>query len=85
MLKRIDAAIVAGETLGVADATHAIKGAALGIGARQLAARCAIVDDAAAAGQSERLHSAVADLHKCFEETAVQVNEYSARKLRASR
>ena len=85
MLKRIDAAIVTGETLRVADATHAIKGAALGIGARQLAARCAIVDDAAVAGQSERLHSAVADLHKCFEETAVQVNEYSARKLRASR
>ncbi len=85
MLKRIDAAIVAGKTLGVADATHAIKGAALGIGARQLAARCAIVDDAAAAGQSERLHSAVADLHKCFEQTAAQVNEYSARKLRASR
>ena len=85
MLKRIETAIASGQIALVTDATHAIKGAALGIGAQQLAARCAAVDEAAGLGQIAKLQGAVAELRQCFDNTTAQLNDYMGKKRSVSR
>jgi HPt (histidine-containing phosphotransfer) domain-containing protein len=55
MLKRLDLAVANARMADVPDITHAIKGAALGIGAQQLAARCIDIDHAASKHDDARL------------------------------
>lgn len=85
LLKRLDAVVENTRMGDVPDITHAMKGAALGIGAQQLAARCIDIDHAAAQGDSVRLRTLAADLRKCFDATAAQLDSYSQDKLRALR
>ncbi len=73
MLNRLRELGASGGMTGVADVTHAIKGAALGIGAPQLAARCDEVDRAAAAGDKGRVTTLAAELRRCYEATAAQL------------
>ncbi len=84
LLQRLDEAIAKGETAAIRDVTHAIKGAALSIGAQQLGARCASIDDAAAGRQFPQLKNQAADLRACYESTAAQISAYAMRKHRVS-
>jgi len=85
MLKRLDLAVTNARMADVPDITHAIKGAALGIGAQQLAARCIDIDGAASKHDDARLRVLAADLRKCFDATKVQLDSYRQDKHRVSR
>ncbi len=85
MLQRLDSAVSSGQLMLVGDLTHAIKGAAVGIGAQQLAARCNELDHAASGGQSARVRSLVTDLRRSYESTAAQLSNYKMEKNQASR
>jgi CheY-like chemotaxis protein/HPt (histidine-containing phosphotransfer) domain-containing protein len=85
MLKRLDATILSGQAAAVGDITHAITGASLGIGAAQLAARCADVDRAANAGDKDRLATLSAELRRCFDATAAQLKSLTPGEHRATR
>jgi two-component system sensor histidine kinase RpfC len=69
LLGRLDAAVAANQTVTVTDITHAIKGAAVGIGAQQLAARCGEVDHFAVGVENDGLQASLVDLRKCFSAT----------------
>jgi HPt (histidine-containing phosphotransfer) domain-containing protein len=84
LLKRLDAAIAAGRMTEVPELTHAIKGAALGIGAQQLAARCSDVDQMAALGDIGRIRGLVAELRKCYDATAAHLRSYGEERYRVS-
>lgn len=84
LLTRLEDVATNGRFADVPDVTHAIKGAALGIGAQQLGARCADIDQAAAQGDLTRVQSLVGELRKCFVATASQLRSYSQDKQRAS-
>lgn len=85
MLNRLDLTIASGKVVAIADITHAIIGASVGIGAAQLAARCSELDRAVNAGDSNRLTVFAAELRRCFEETAAQLASYPPREGRAMR
>lgn len=68
----------------VADVTHAIKGAALGIGATRLAALCAEMDKHAASGREEAALQVLARMKRCFEETSARLSLVTARTSRAA-
>jgi CheY-like chemotaxis protein/HPt (histidine-containing phosphotransfer) domain-containing protein len=55
----------------IPDITHAIKGAALGIGAARLAAISIELEDHAIAGRQEASQMALVRLQRCFTETSV--------------
>ena len=80
LLKRLDAAIVQEQRSALADITHAIRGAALGIGAHQLAARCESIEQAAPSAQLNQLQSLVADMRRCFNATSAQLATYTPSK-----
>ena len=80
LLKRLDTAIANEQRIAITDVTHAIKGAALGIGAQQLAACCAGIDEAATSGQFGRLRVLAAEMHRCFDATSAKLSDYTARK-----
>jgi two-component system sensor histidine kinase RpfC len=85
MLNRLREFGAEGVMSGVPDITHAIKGAALGIGAQQLAARCDEVDRAAAAGDKSRVTTLIAELRRCYDATAAQLLAHRPGEHRASR
>lgn len=84
MLTRMDATIASGKVVAVTDITHAIKGASVGIGAVQLAARCSEIDRAANAGDRSRLTLHAAELRRCFEATSAQLNSFPPGESRAT-
>ncbi len=84
MLRRLDAAVSGSRIADVPDVTHAIRGAALGIGAQQLAVRCVDIDQAAAQGDNARLRTLVIELRKCFDATSAQLDSYRQERHRAS-
>lgn len=84
LLKRLDAAIEAEQRSALADITHAIRGAALGIGAQQLAARCENIEQAAASAHLSQLHTLAAEMRRCFNATSAQLSTYTANKVGAS-
>jgi HPt (histidine-containing phosphotransfer) domain-containing protein len=63
---------------------HTLKGAAVGIGAQQLAARCIEFDAAVSAGQTGQLTGQVAELRRTFSATLIQLNNYTTQKHRVS-
>ena len=67
-----------GELAFVGDVTHAMKGAALGIGAARFATYCVELEQLAASGQIEASRSAVNKLRACYEETSAQLRQYLA-------
>jgi len=80
LLVRLDTAVAAGQRATIADIAHAIRGAALGIGAQQLAAQCCGIEEAASNGHMGQLQQLAADMHRCFDATAVQLNSYTTKK-----
>ena len=84
LLQRLDTAIANGETAAIRDLTHAIRGAALSIGAQQLGARCVPIDDAAAGRQLDQLKNQAADLRACYDKTVAQISAYAMQKHRVS-
>ena len=84
LLKRLDGAVSGEQTTLVVDVTHAIKGAALGVGATQLAERCAGIDAAAAGAQIAQLRTLATEMRRCFEATNREFVAYTEQKHRAS-
>jgi two-component system sensor histidine kinase RpfC len=80
LLVRLDTAIAAGQRATMTDIAHAIRGAALGIGAQQLAAQCTGIEEAASSGHIAQLRNLAADMRRCFDATAAQLNEYTIKK-----
>lgn len=85
MLGRLREAIAAGRLTTVPEITHAIKGASVGIGAQQLAARCDEVDRIAALGDEARLATVVTDLRRCYDATVAHLTAHPPGEHRASR
>jgi CheY-like chemotaxis protein/HPt (histidine-containing phosphotransfer) domain-containing protein len=79
LLKRLEKAIADEQRTALADITHAIRGAALGIGAQQLAARCESIEQAAASAQFGQLRGLAADMRRCFDATSAQLTAYSSK------
>ncbi len=84
LLKRLDAALAAEQRSALADITHAIRGAALGVGAQQLAARCESIEQAATSAHLGQLRDLVAEMRRCFNATSAQLTTYTANKAGAS-
>ena len=80
LLERLDSAIANEQRAAISDAIHAIKGAAVGIGAQQLAARCTSIDDATANGHFGQLRILAGEMRRCFAATSAQLTDYSTRK-----
>ena len=85
MLDRLRDATVAGRFTVIPEITHAIKGASVGIGAQQLAARCDEVDRIAAMGDDKRLTTLVVELRRCYEATVAHLTTHPPGEHRASR
>jgi len=81
---RLDAPVAAGQWEAVHDLMHTLKGAAVGIGAQQLATRCMEFDAAVASGQTGQLAEQKTELRRCFDATLVQLNDYTTKKHRVS-
>jgi two-component system, sensor histidine kinase RpfC len=80
LLDRLDSEVANEQRAAISDAVHAIRGAALGIGAQQLAARCTSIDDAAANGHFGQLRILSAEMRRCFAATSAQLTDYSVKK-----
>ena len=76
MLKKLDAAVATGQVEAAADALHAISGAALGIGARQLAERVAAAEVQLRAGRILQIAATMPELRQCFDATARELNTF---------
>ena len=81
---RLDVPVASGQWGAVHDLMHTLKGAAVGIGAQQLAARCDEFDAAVSAGQTGQLAERKTELRRCFDATLVQLNNYTVQKHRVS-
>jgi len=81
---RLDAPVAVGQWEAVHDLMHSLKGAAVGIGAQQLATRCMEFDAAVASGQTGQLAERKTEMRRCFDATLVQLNDYTTRKHRVS-
>lgn len=79
LLERLDVAIANEQQSGITEVIHALKGASLGIGAQQLAARCIAIEDAVAKRQYTQLRILASEMRKCFDATSTQLTAYSQR------
>lgn len=68
----------------IEDITHAVKGAALSVGASQLALLCDGINAAAAGGRVDSLHSQIENMRSCFERTVAEFEAYSSRNISVS-
>jgi two-component system sensor histidine kinase RpfC len=84
LLARIDDAVRKQQYMQVADAAHAVRGAAVGIGARRLSARAEVLEGAAKSGDEQRTVELAAELHQVFRVTGEQLSEYAVRTHRMS-
>ncbi len=84
ILRRLDVPVAAGQWETVHDLMHSLKGAAVGIGAQQLAGRCMELDAAVSAGQTGLLSGQMTELRRSFDATLVQLNNYTTHKHRVS-
>ena len=84
IFNRLDAPVASGQWGAVHDLMHTLKGAAVGIGAQQLAARCDEFDATVSAGQTGLLAERKTELRRCFDATIVQLNTYTVQKHRVS-
>ena len=84
IFERLDVPVASGQWGAVHDLMHTLKGAAVGIGAQQLAARCDEFDAAVSADQTGQLAEQKTELRRCFDATLVQLNAYTTQKHRVS-
>lgn len=84
LLEALDKHSTAGFSTEFADTTHAIKGAALSVGATLLAMYCDEIDTAATNGQATEVRNLFSDMQRCFEQTDLEFHAYLSRKQRAS-
>jgi len=84
LLARLRSAIEDERYSDINDITHAIKGAALSVGAARLAALCEAINTAADAGRADHLRTLVNDVSDCFERTVIEFEAYSSRNCRVS-
>jgi len=84
ILGRLDVPVAAGQWGAVHDLMHTLKGAAVGIGAQQLAARCMELDASVSAGQTGQVAAQARELRRSFDATLVQLNNYTTQKHRVS-
>ncbi len=84
LLANLDKLSIAGHSAEFADTTHAIKGAAMSVGASLLAMHCDEIDNAAIGGQAGDVRNLLADMRRCFEQTDLEFHAYLSRKQRAS-
>ena len=82
LLRKLDVAFGKRDVSEISDIAHAIKGAALGIGAQQLGARCAALEKAGRHEQGGLTRSSLQELRKCFLATVEQLNVYSSERQR---
>jgi two-component system sensor histidine kinase RpfC len=80
LLDRLDNAVANEQRGAISDAVHAIKGAALGIGAQQLAERCSSIDDAAANSHFGQLRILATEMRRCYVATSARLSDYSPKK-----
>ncbi len=81
---RLDAPLASGQWGAVRDLMHALKGAAVGIGARQLGALCDEFDASVASGQTGQLTEKGTEMRRCFDATLAELNSYTESKHRVS-
>jgi CheY-like chemotaxis protein/HPt (histidine-containing phosphotransfer) domain-containing protein len=84
LLDRIDDAVGRHQYMQVADAAHAVRGAAVGIGARRLAGRAEVLETAAKSGDGRRTAELAAELRHVFRVTNEQLADYAVRTHRMS-
>jgi two-component system sensor histidine kinase RpfC len=84
LLRKLDAALGSGQAAVVGDTLHALKGAAVSIGATQLAARSKAMEDMAQSGQVAQVLAAAPALRQCFDGTARAIASLAERRHRAS-
>ena len=77
-------ALSGAEQAAVLDVLHSIKGAAVGIGASQLAARCTAMEELADGGRYTHVYAASPALRQCFDATVRQLAAHSAQKYQVS-
>jgi HPt (histidine-containing phosphotransfer) domain-containing protein len=65
-----------GDLASVGDITHAIKGAALGIGAARFASYSVELEKMARAGELDATRAALPRLRECFSETSESLHRY---------
>jgi two-component system sensor histidine kinase RpfC len=73
LLQSLTDVLNASELARVSDITHAIKGAALGIGAARLAAFCLELEKHALDGRRDAALATLVRLQRCFDETSVSL------------
>lgn len=78
-LRDIKAACQRGPTLGLASLCHSLKGAAVQVGARQMAELCARMQTAVRAGQAEELKKMAGELEADFDIVSIALQEESER------
>jgi len=83
LLDNASALLDRGDLGQVGDVTHAMKGAALGIGAARFALYCTDLEQAAASGHLDNARTILAKLRRCFEETSPQLRQFAATLPRA--
>jgi HPt (histidine-containing phosphotransfer) domain-containing protein len=80
ILQKLDVCLAAGDLTSVNDLMHTLKGAAVGVGARQLARRCAEMDRAVLDASSTALAQRADALRGCFNETVTYLADYVMRQ-----
>jgi two-component system sensor histidine kinase RpfC len=83
LLSELDDVLVRNELSRVADITHAMKGAALGIGASRLASQCVELENAARAGNESTTRAIAAALRVSIEQTKEQLQQHAFVPMRA--
>jgi two-component system sensor histidine kinase RpfC len=84
LLTELDDVLGAGALAQVADVTHAMKGAALGIGAARLAGLCAQLEQAARNGDATAANLLHAQLRGTYEQTSAELHRSGPTPLRAA-
>lgn len=83
LLKRLDLASAPGGIEPIGDVLHALKGAAVGVGALQLSKACDVVPENLTNDRTEAV-DVVSRIHKCAETTFEHLDEYVRRQHHAT-
>jgi two-component system sensor histidine kinase RpfC len=77
LLDELDANVTSGKLAPIGDLVHALKGAALGIGAARFGALCVEIEKLAGSGQLTATRNMICQLRGCFAETSAQLTAYA--------
>jgi HPt (histidine-containing phosphotransfer) domain-containing protein len=76
LLVKLEPCIESGDKAKLADLTHTLKGAAVGVGAKQLASHCVAMDRLAETAGKEEMLASAKQMRKCFADTVAFLAEY---------